>query len=381
MCSSHGIKTPRRFGVELEGYVKEDLQGSIVMDSGESWDVTDDGSLESCDETITCNAPGCENGRVGCDECSDGRIECSDCSGRQIHNCGECGGSGEQDYGDGHCADCENCSGSGEVSCDNCNYGYHLCDECDGRGTHTCEKCDGDGTISNPDMFYPVEVRSEPISDTGSLYEVYEALREKGWFVNDRAGLHVHVEVVDYELREFQKLALLGLAIEPFIFGVTGERRYNPSGYGYSRGYNTPEYRERILRFIQQRGITLHNEVQHFHTQRYMGLNFQAYNRGRPTIEFRYFSPQDNPEKVEAYVELVTKMVEFAKHAKREHIAVIVEKLESVQGFEEMKEVVAEVLELQFADRLHEENPRVIANYPRVKLSDITEYDTQEEAI
>ena len=105
---------------------------------------------ETCggEEYIDCSR--CEgNCEVNCRTCDgDGEIPCSTCSGVGHETCSMCDGSGE----DGEGKECENCSGTGEVSCVDCEgSGEVSCVDCEGSGEIECPECEGNGRETCPE--------------------------------------------------------------------------------------------------------------------------------------------------------------------------------------------------------------------------------------
>ena len=353
MCGK-GITTSRRFGVELEGYVdNSDLIGEQTVNETD-WDIDTDGSLRNS---------GCEDcdgdGYYTCPDCNgDGHLECAECSGTGREECAECGGDGNvhigeyDEDGDPVYEECGMCDGSRYIPCGSCDEeGNELCERCHGESTIICDCRCGEG-------YHGIEAKSPPIQDTSPIHEMYEWLKGYGWMVDTTAGLHVHVEVNDYKIQDFQKLLALMVGLEPYVFAVNDEFRYG--GCLYAKSFF--HYQHRILEILgdmrlsedkqELRGSDDTEKVQ-FSRDRYMGTNFRSYHGGRRTVEFRYFSPQDSAEMVEAYVELMTKAVEFAKHATYDQILVISRKLLDYNNRFEVGNIVKEIFQLEKADLLN----------------------------
>lgn len=266
-----GIQLPRRFGVELEGFVDTSIYGGRTVE-GHRWDIDDDGSV-----SWDCN----------CDD---------DC-----------------------CCDCQSEHKS-------------------------------------------IEAKNDPHDHTGILYDFYRYLDSYDWEVNGTAGLHIHVECNDYDAEDFQKLLALMVGIEPYIYSVTNEYRYHNS-YCRPLTNSSDEVDSILRRTYLSSGI----DSVKFTENRYYGLNFESYHSWRPTVEFRYFYPQTTADKVEAYVELVNKTCEFAKHATLEQVLVITNKLLDA-NLSEARTIIHEVLQLECGDNLVVQN-NVYDRYDRNQLS------------
>jgi hypothetical protein len=208
--------------------------------------------------------------------------------------------------------------------------------------------CDEDDDCDHSSDGIGIEARSEPLSNTGALYSMYNYLDSNGWKVNNSAGLHIHVEVADYIANDFKKLLALMVGIEPVIYSVTDSFRYFDSEYCGSLKKRSSG----VSNVLNSEVFSYHGEW-FFTDERYTGLNFRSYNSRRNTVEFRYFAPQTEAKKVEAYVELVTQIVDFAKFASLEQILVITQKLLS-STFVEAMIVIKEVLGLTC--KLNKEN-------------------------
>ncbi|RPK20126.1 amidoligase family protein [Paenibacillus xylanexedens] len=349
MCSEHtqGIEMPRRFGVELEGYVNEDVYGSVRRANGYVWDVVEDGSLTDNDDDEQCDD--CDGyGHNSCDNCdSDGEVRC-DCDHGHVP-CDECEGACVVEE-DGEEVTCANCSGDGYQNCDECEgSGYIKCGDCDGTNRVECSTCEGEGRVDTEGNSYGIEAKSEPLLHSGPVYDMYEYLDNIGWHIDNTAGLHIHVEVGDYEWHDFQKLIALVVGMEPFIFSVTSSFRYDCSSYCDS----LESYYTGVARVLKAKPESLEGIRDLYYTnRRYMGLNLHAYRDFRKTVEFRYFSPQDDAVMVEAYADLVTRIVNFAKYATYEQVLVITKKLIGISSFEQARNIISEVLDLQKAEHL-----------------------------
>jgi hypothetical protein len=263
--------------------------------------------------------------------------------------CEDCNGTGGCDE-----ETCESCDGDGWIICQECDDGEIECSDCDGRGNVECYECEGEGRqdchvcdgSGNSDEYgrYGVEVVSPPIQNTIHIHEIYEKLRGDGWEVDLDAGLHIHVDAGDYTNEDFQKILALMVGVEPVIYSMNNRYRFSGSSYCSP----ITRFRQQVIRRLSAPHYATNYE---FANTRYMGLNFEAVD-AHGTIEFRYFSPRDGrdaSEKVENFVELVTKIVEFAKNASMEQILVIVKHLiRNKDNFDELANIVKETFQLSY---------------------------------
>ena len=95
------------------------------------------------------------DGAFRCDNCyGEGTTQCSNCDGDGTVSCETCGGDGQVEER-GEKVECDECSGSGEVTCDECGGGGNEeCNYCDGNGSENCSTCDGDGQIETNEHQY-----------------------------------------------------------------------------------------------------------------------------------------------------------------------------------------------------------------------------------
>jgi hypothetical protein len=168
-----------------------------------------------------------------------------------------------------------------------------------------------DGSLIN----VPFSLRAEVVSpvltyeDLPLLQEVVRAVRTCGAKVDDRCGIHVHVDASAFDGRTLGNLAKIVYKQEALILtalGVKENRR---------RSYTKPVSDELIAQIEQRRPKTkeqlnriwygYHNQQpQHFDSTRYHGVNLHnVWYRG--TVEFRWFEGTLHAGKIKAYVQLV----------------------------------------------------------------------------
>jgi len=168
-----------------------------------------------------------------------------------------------------------------------------------------------DGSLIN----VPVHLRAEVVSPVLSyeyipvLQEVVRALRACGAKVDDRCGIHVHVDATAFDGRTLGNLAKIVYKQEALILtalGVNETRR---------RNYSKPVSDDLIAQIERRRPRTrdqlnhiwygYHNrQPQHYDSTRYHGVNLHnVWYRG--TVEFRWFEGTLHAGKVKAYIQLV----------------------------------------------------------------------------
>jgi hypothetical protein len=378
-------KVNRTYGVELEGYVNEDLEGY----NRQGWDLIEDGSLGGGDsECNTCDGRGeiredCEecggHGYENCGECGGTqRLDCTYCDGSGREECTTCDGSGRDLFGDeeGYCEDCD---GNGHIDCVECSGdGYYECTDCDSDGEVSCSCCGGERSqdVECPECdgrgggeSWGVECVS-PILNHGeydSIDSIFNYIEGYSWNVNSDCGTHVHVGGKDLDVLALRNLALLSNIVEPVIYGmIDGDR--------YTNNYCKPQridFINRLLdkgddielwelcnlyydtnRFDNDEDCLDMDEYDKYESERYYGLNLHSWFLRR-TIEFRYFNGCDYKEDVKKWVDLCVKLVEFAKHTTLEQILVIAHDFYKVDSLHKNAEMLTELLGLESNIRAH----------------------------
>ncbi len=182
-------------------------------------------------------------------------------------------------------------------------------------------KITGDGSLS----YGGIELVSPPLDDLDILEKVFHILEEVGFYTDDQCGLHIHVDRTDtssYKLWQLsQFMAQYGEDIIMEI--IPPDRRDNNWCKKMSNvfksvaniHYNLAElldYKDELMSLLK----TAYYESafpdweEKYNQARYRGFNLHSYWY-RGTIEFRYFPGCDNFEIAAAYIELLTKMVNY----------------------------------------------------------------------
>ncbi|HIQ01657.1 MAG TPA: amidoligase [Anaerolineales bacterium] len=168
-----------------------------------------------------------------------------------------------------------------------------------------------DGSLIN----VPGHLRAEVVSpvlayeDIPTLQEVIRAVRRCGAKVDEKCGIHIHVDARPFDGRTLANLAKIIYKQEALILTALGvnENRL--------RNYSKPVSDELIRKIERSRPRTkdqlnriwygYHNRrPQHFDSTRYYGVNLHnVWYRG--TVEFRWFEGTLHAGKVKAYIQLV----------------------------------------------------------------------------
>jgi hypothetical protein len=362
------------YGIELEGYVDENIRGNYVQ----GWNLIDDGSLEDENEECEyCNGSGefvgecstCRgSGNIDCDNCSgEGYTTCCECDGNYELECKDCDGHGVIDE-DGESIECGECDGTGIVHCEHCEEGYDDCDDCcrgqvdcddcNGHGeiTEECCECEGEGSHGDGDK-YGVECVSNIIVEGEYDYidRIFDYIGNRGWNVDDSCGTHVHIGGHELEPKDLSKLAILVNILEPMIYGSMDKNRLDGS---YCRRVKADmvEYliergEEITLQEIanQYYGFTrnLNDGFSKYEQQRYFGLNLHSWFF-RKTIEFRYFEGAEDRDQAKQWIDFCTKLVNFAKYTTFEQLIVIGKDFYAVDNLTTLLERMEELLGLEY---------------------------------
>ena len=173
-----------------------------------------------------------------------------------------------------------------------------------------------DGSIqgSNPvELVSPVLQGLEGLAE---LKKVCEVLDELKYQVNQSTGVHVHQDGGDLEWKQVQNLYKLTIGFEQTIFKMLPQsrrgayycREANPSNF--NKMVNAKNANQLMNAWYENSPIPSRS-----HNSRYHGLNLNSWWY-RGTVEFRYFNGTIEYDKLQAWIVLTSKMVDFAKEAR-----------------------------------------------------------------
>ncbi|MNS74283.1 putative amidoligase enzyme [compost metagenome] len=198
------------------------------------------------------------------------------------------------------------------------------------------------------------EVVSPPIYDTSQIEEAYRVLKgDHGWHINgykDRsrrsdAGLHIHVDAGDYGSLDVYKMMTLIMAVEPIIYSLTHISRADNCYSEPMLSYDSDV--RRVLRQGEPETNLNHRRSDYIPNGSRTGLNLNALSE-HGSIEFRYFYPQMEAEKVIQYIEIVTRLVDFVKAASSDQIHLLVRTIIEASSFDKACEILGETIALPF---------------------------------
>ncbi len=179
----------------------------------------------------------------------------------------------------------------------------------DGQGRIWKVVTDASLTSVTPDLRAEVVSPVLGYDDIATLQDVVRAIRRCGATVDDKCGMHIHVDASAFDGKTLANLAKIVHKQEPLILTALGvsQERLNQ--------YTKPVSAELIARIERSRPKTkdqmnriwygFHNShPTHYDSTRYHGVNLHnVWYRG--TVEFRWFEATLHAGKVKAAVQLV----------------------------------------------------------------------------
>ncbi|ACV64606.1 putative cytoplasmic protein [Desulfofarcimen acetoxidans DSM 771] len=151
------------------------------------------------------------------------------------------------------------------------------------------------------------EVVSPKLTGKQGLVElatVMKALDQAGAKVDRSCGLHVHHDVTDYQVKDFQNIYYIYYKFENYFDSVVPASRRGSHNI-YCKGIN-----KEIIESVEKARTI--NDLRHSLPDRYLKLNFQSYFR-HETIEFRQHSGTVDADKATNWVMFTQSIVERAK--------------------------------------------------------------------
>jgi hypothetical protein len=177
------------------------------------------------------------------------------------------------------------------------------------------------------DDIYGIELVFPPAMGTESMMDIYTAFKamdEFGWYVDNQAGMHVHIEAAlenSYKLRNLVGMMAL---IEPLLIQTLPvDRRRNGYCLQMSRDVaSLAALSRRVIGGLRQEtifditksavyGAYDADTSYKYDRSRYYGLNLHSYFY-RGTVEFRYFQGADNFEFAASAINLCACIVYYA---------------------------------------------------------------------
>lgn len=214
---------------------------------------------------------------------------------------------------------------------------------------HNINQIVNDSTLNNSDwsykdeQFYGVEFTTKPLRELESIGWTVRDLEEYGWFVDEEAGLHVHVECKDYDTNDYARLLWFAKQIEPFVYLLVDDSRYNeqytsflPDQYRYkiTNQVNAEAMSERLNLYNALKECGLANTKNHWL------YAFTPYN----TIEFRIFHATTSAKEIRAFTTMAHNFVELVKSHTYDDLGAFVDALYSCESAEGASKVLCRLL-------------------------------------
>jgi hypothetical protein len=256
---------------------------------------------------------------------------------------------------------------------------------------------DWDGSLSygNGDA---VEIKSIPINDLNDVEAIYEILEHKGLNVNDTCGLHIHVDVSDFSIKDKAKLLRFGAGIELLMYALNERERFY--GRGNRDADNGGEYSRKLHHSWRKifRADLLPEAIPYdsFHDMddlyEYINNNTEITGRcwngkyqwlnadvGRyPTVEFRIFNATENYELAQKFGMLAYHIVETVKNSTVKQLSFIINSIYKGKSLDEMYERFFNSIGLDEEFRMQTQNAD-LADYIYNKYCTVNQ-ETEEQA-
>ena len=166
------------------------------------------------------------------------------------------------------------------------------------------------GGIRAADDYYKTEIVSPILTyeDIPDLQEIIRQLRHKKALVNEKCGIHIHVDAGRFTPQTLRNIVNIMASKENILYKAL---HINPNRLGYCKKLN-----EELIRTINRKRPGTMEELKdlwyaedplsdrdrHYNSTRYHGLNLHAtFTKG--TVEFRLFNSTLHAGEVKAYIQ------------------------------------------------------------------------------
>lgn len=166
------------------------------------------------------------------------------------------------------------------------------------------------GSIRAADDYYKTEIVSPILTyeDIPDLQEIIRRLRHKKALVNEKCGIHIHVDAGRFTPQTLRNIVNIMVSKENILYKAL---QINPNRLGYCKKVN-----EELIRTINRKRPGTMEELKdlwyaedplsdrdrHYNSTRYHGLNLHAtFTKG--TVEFRLFNSTLHAGEVKAYIQ------------------------------------------------------------------------------
>lgn len=166
------------------------------------------------------------------------------------------------------------------------------------------------GRIETAGDTYKTEIVSPILTykDISDLQKIIRQLRHKGAFVNEKCGIHIHVDASNYTPQTLRNIVNIIASKEDILYKAL---KIDPRRLSYCKKIN-----EQLIETINQKKPKTMEQLKdiwyaedpnssrtkHYNSTRYHGLNLHAtFTKG--TVEFRIFNSTTHAGEIKAYIQ------------------------------------------------------------------------------
>jgi hypothetical protein len=164
-----------------------------------------------------------------------------------------------------------------------------------------------DGSLSGSNSFEVVSPVLQGQDGLDQLQKVCEVLERLGAKINKTCGLHVHIGVSDYGIKDWRRLFLNYIKLEKTIDDFMPVSRRKSNNY-YTKSIVKQDYKNKIENSRNLRDL----ESTLLRNDRYHKINTKCFWR-QNTVEFRQHSGTVNYDKISNWVKFVMRLTEYSK--------------------------------------------------------------------
>lgn len=171
-----------------------------------------------------------------------------------------------------------------------------------------------DGSVTSSQHQYGNEVVMSP--RRGDILDrdvkvVTRKLKDMGGYVSRKCGLHIHIDVRDYDYKHFTVLALMTKLIEPHVYAFCPPSRLSGNwSKPVSQSINDFNYiydRDSFIAFWYDNGCYTDDK---YNDKRYHGLNLHCHFQANQGLEIRYHGGTLNADKIRHWTIFWTNVVD-----------------------------------------------------------------------
>lgn len=165
-----------------------------------------------------------------------------------------------------------------------------------------------DGSLRNGGMEFvfkdPLKAKNVP-STIDYLCQIAQKYK---FDPHERAGIHVHTEMVQFDTEQLEKVAILYALLEPYLFQFVGDSRRTSTRF--CRAWmDAPGHLDTILDFLVADGRHARAYIQQI--PRYSALNFASLTKFG-TIEWRHLPASLDSRYICEWLNIILRFIDFA---------------------------------------------------------------------